>query len=297
MSLSIEKKDQIRDMLGNYCDRYPSIEKAANSLNHVSQTTVYNILRSKYDSIRDQMFRTLRNQIEPLVCPQREWALVQTPTFKDVHFCLRDAHLNNNVTWLVAPSGSGKTVTAEAYVRENKNVFYVLCDEDMGKTDFVAELAKSVGLKIASGRRRREKLLAVLDEIGDLDNALIILDEGDKLRDDVLCYFITIYNRLREKAGIVFLSTPYIKTRIESSLNRQKKGFEEIHSRIDRNYYNADLNTENDVYAICKANGIEDEKMIQSIISDTARYGYDLRRVKKRVKAMRDKAANRIEVE
>ena len=45
----------------------------------------------------------------------------------------------------------------------------------------------------------------------------------NKLTDCVLNYFISIYNRLEGRAGIVFMSTDYIKRRVDNGLRYNKK--------------------------------------------------------------------------
>jgi hypothetical protein len=133
--------------------------------------------------------------------------------------------------------------------------------------------------------------MQVIDAISEMDSPLLIFDEGDKLTDNLLCYFITIYNHLKNKAGIVFLSTDYMQRRMQNGLNRNWKGYQELDSRIGRKFYEAEVPSANDVYAICMANGVTDEKDIAEIVKDAAHYKFDLRRVDRKVRAVRKRAA------
>ena len=49
---------------------------------------------------------------------------------------MNDAQIVKNVTWVVGEAGCGKTTTAKLYASEYGEVFYILCSEDMKKSDF-----------------------------------------------------------------------------------------------------------------------------------------------------------------
>ena len=89
------------------------------------------------------------------------------------------------------------------------------------------------------------------------------------------------------------MSTDYIIKRIENGLRWQRPGYKEFYSRIGRKYFELDDTTPHDVYAICVANGLTDEKDINEVIAESNSCEYDLRRVKKsihrikRIKAIR----------
>lgn len=288
INISEEKKKEIRDLLENYCTRYQSRNSAAESLKNVSASTVSSVLNGKWENISDTMWKSIRSQITDSTT-SREWQIVETPTFKDVYFVLSQAQEDRSMIWLTAKAGSGKTTTAEYYRSQNRNVIYVLCDEDMRKSSFALELARAAGMRLNSQILAREKIMRVIDFIAEMDDPLIIFDEGDKLPDNILCYFITIYNHLKGKAGIVFLSTNFMQKRLANGLNRNWKGYDELDSRIGRKFYEAEEPTANDVHSICKANGVSDEAVIASIIKDAASCNYDLRRVDRKVKAIRKK--------
>ena len=71
MKLTNEQKDEIRGLLQAYVGRYPSQNKAANSLTGISAGTVSIILNGRYESISDEMFIKLRAQIAGKQLP--EW--------------------------------------------------------------------------------------------------------------------------------------------------------------------------------------------------------------------------------
>lgn len=286
--ISNEKKDEIRDLLEKYCNRYTSRNSAAQSLKNVSASTISSILNSRYENISDMMWKSIRSQVSDSTT-NAEWQIVDTPTFREVNFVLRQAQEDQSMIWLTAKAGSGKTMAAEFYRSRHKNVIYLLCDEDMRKGSFSIELARAAGMRINTQKAAREKIMQVIDFIAELDDPLIVFDEGDKLSDNLLYYFITIYNHLKGKAGIAFLSTNYMHRRMEKGLRHGWKGYDELESRIGRRFYEAEEPTANDVFAICKANGVADSKEISEIVKDASQCDFDLRRVERKVKAVRKK--------
>lgn len=281
--LVIQDKDAIRDALSAYCDNYPTRNRASESLNGVSAATVSQILNSKYANISDDMFTKIAAQIG---FSFEKWQLHESTAFKEITYAFSDAQLYKNVTWVVGDAGCGKTTAAIDYRKNHRNVFYILCSEDMRKSDFVREIAKQVGAP-TDGTNLRDTLEYAISMIAFLNNPLIIFDEGDKLTDSVFNYFISIYNRLEGHSGIVFLSTDYIKRRMENGLRYNKKGYKEINSRIGRRFFDVRATTQNDIYAICQANGLTSEMEIKKVLKDAEASENDLRRVKKVVHAQK----------
>lgn len=278
---TIQSKDAIRDALIEYCSNYPSQNRASESLTGVSAGTVSQICNSKYTNISDDMFTRIATQIGYSL---ERWTLTESDTFNRITFALNDAQANKLTTWVVGDAGCGKTTAALEYRRSHRNVFYILCSEDMKKSDFVREIARQVGAPI-DGTNLRDVLEYAISMIAFLNNPLIIFDEGDKLTDSVFSYFISIYNRLENKAGIIFMSTDYIKRRVENGLRYNKKGYKEINSRIGRKFFDVNVATEQDVYAICQANGLTDLAYIKQVQREATQGEYDLRRVRRVVHA------------
>lgn len=280
-ALSNKEKDTIRESLRAYVAKYPSQNKAVGSLKNTSVGTVSNIMNGKYENISDEMFRNIAAQVGNRT-KDTGWQIVETSAYQEIRYALDDAQHWRNVTWIVGEAGCGKTTTANLYTQENREVFYILCSEDMKKGDFVREIARTVGIK-TDGHNIREIWSLILDDVIQMDAPLLIFDEADKLTEPVFHYFISMYNKLEDKSGIVFMSTDYIKKRISLGLRHQKPGYKEFFSRMGRKYFELEETTANDVYSICVANGIQDKKKIEEVIRDAESCDFDLRRVKKAI--------------
>lgn len=275
--LTTEMKEQVRSALIAYRSNYPTLNRAAESLQGVSSATVSQLCNGKYELISDEMFIRIASQIGFAF---DSWTLHEGKTFKEITFALSDAQAYKNVTWIVGDAGCGKTTAAIEYRRTHRNVFYILCSEDMRRSDFVREIAKQVGAPTDT-TNLRDMLENAISMISFLGNPLLIFDEGDKLTDSVFNYFISIYNRLEGHSGIIFLSTDYIKRRMEAGLRYNKKGYKEINSRIGRRFFDVSPTEQNDIYAICQANNLTDRADIEEVLKDARRSDNDLRRVKR----------------
>lgn len=284
-----ELKEQIREQLIQYRERFPSVEICANTLKQVSASTIRNILSQNFKNISDAMWRSIRTQIGG--SGKADWVLVNTTAVEDLKFIMKETQEEQGFRWAVSPAGSGKTVAATMYSQECKNVFHVLCDEDMSKSDFAIELARAVGLRVNTQKKARRLIMEVCEYLAELEDPLLIFDEGDKLKDAIICYFITIYNKLHEVAGVMFLSTDYMERRVENGLKYNKPGYQELWSRLGRKFYQVDNNTTNDVQYICIENGITADKDLQIIKGEAIAADLDMRRVNVKVIAIRRKKA------
>lgn len=278
--LTKNEKERIQEGLRQYVAKFPSQNKAAQSLTGTSSATVSSVLQGKWESISDEMWRNLGAQLGLNGSP--DWQVVETKAYQEMVFAMTDAQGVKNVTWVVGEAGCGKTTTAKLFAQEHGEVFYILCSEDMKKSDFIREIAKRIGQK-TEGYSVRELLDRIIDDLVQMDAPLLLFDEADKLPERVFHYFIDLYNRLEDKCGMVFLSTSYIKRRMSMGLRYNKCGYNEIHSRIGRKFFELEQTSAHDVYAVCVANGITDKGKIAEVVKDSEDYEFDLRRVKKSI--------------
>ena len=276
-----KQKEQIAQRLKAYVAKYPSQNKAVGSLKGTSAGSVSNILNGKWENISEEMWRKVGEQVGT-VGQEQGWTIVETGPYQEISYARNDAQMYKNVTWVVGEAGCGKTTSARIYVEEHKEVFYLQCSEDMYKGEFVREIARLTGIR-TEGFTVRGLWQEILDNLIQMDAPLMIFDEADKLTESVFHYFISLYNKLEDKCGVVFMSTDYIMKRIENGLRWKKPGYKEFYSRIGRKYFMLEDTTVNDVYAICTANGIKEHKDLDEVIKDAEACDFDLRRVKKSI--------------
>ena len=275
-----KQKQQIKEALAAYMAKYPSRNKAAQSLKGVSAPTISSIMNDNWVNISDDMWRNIAAQVCTGV--SGEWQIVATSAHQEMNYVLDDAQRWRNVTRAVGDAGCGKTTAARQYEADHGEVFYILCSEDMRRGDFIRDIARRIGIR-TDGYTLRDNLDAIIAALVQMQHPLLIFDEADKLSERVFHYFIDLYNRLEERCGIVFFSTAYIKRRIKMGLRYDKKGYNEIDSRIGRKFFELEPTGPSDVYAVCAANGLNDKAVISGIIREVEECDFDLRRVKKAI--------------
>ena len=281
------EKRIIVENLKSYIQKYPSQNKAAGSLEGISAGTLSSMLNGNWSRISDSMWTKVAEQVKPTCSSSATgWTIVETGAFQEISYAMQDAQEYMNVTWVVGEAGCGKTTTGRLYAESHKEAFYILCSEDMLKGEFVRTISRRLGIR-SEGYTVRELWQAIIDSIIQMERPLIIFDEADKLPESVFQYFISMYNNLEDRCGVVFLSTDYIKRRISNGLRYGRKGYKEIFSRIGRKYFDLEPTSAQDVYAICTANGITSREDIDKIIKEGDGYDFDLRRVKKSVHRMK----------
>lgn len=275
-----QQKQQIQEALAAYMAKYPSRNKAAQSLKGVSAPTISALMNGNWANISDDMWRNIAAQV--CTATTDEWQIVGTTAHQEMNYVLDDAQRWRSVTWVVGDAGCGKTTAARQYEATHGEAFYILCSEDMRRGDFIRDIARRIGLR-TDGSTLRDALDTISAALVQMQHPLLIFDEADKLSERVFHYFIDLYNRLEERCGIVFFSTAYIKRRIKIGLRYDKKGYNEIDSRIGRKFFELEPTSPSDVYAVCAANGLNDKAVISGIIREVEECDFDLRRVKKAI--------------
>lgn len=276
------KKEQIVNMLWEYCDRYDSQSKAANSLRDVSKSMISLMLNRKWENIADTMWRNVGAQIG---YKENSWELVETSDHRLMKRVLNDAKQNSLVLAITGGAGTGKTFTIKHFQASNKDVFALYCNSFWNKKTFLQEILISMG-KDYKGMNISDMMREIVHAIKILENPIFIFDESDKLSDDILYSFISLYNEVEDECSIVLCATNHLKKSLENGVKLNKKGYNEIWSRIGRKCIALKGVTAADIVAVCEANGITNQKDIQDIIEDSE---CDLRRVKRKVHAIKRK--------
>lgn len=278
--MEITKKNQIKVSLGKYCQLKGSQNKAAKSLG-VSSATVSKILNDDWDLINDEMWRKIASHVN---FSSSDWPLVETRDYRLMNVLLNEAQEYSAVFAICGDAGSGKTESIRSYVNSNKRVFNLCCNEFWNRKMFMTELLSSMG-RDYSGYTVGEMMVEIVKNLKVMDRPLIIMDEADKLSDQVLYFFISIYNSLEGHCGIVMTATDHLEKRIKRGLKLNKKGYKEIYSRIGRKFIQLQGVGSVDIQNICYANGITDEKIIKDVVEDSE---YDLRRVRRKVHTIKN---------
>lgn len=286
-----EEKEMIRVRLGEYCEMKGSQKRAATSLVGVSPATVTQIVTGKWELINEKMWRSIAAQIG---VKQTRWNIVETRNYRALSDIFADAQENALVLAVCGEAGTGKSLTAAHYGTENPNVYVLACSEYWNRKTFLRELLRVMG-KNPAGDTVGDMVDDVVMALKRRENPLIILDEADKLSDQVMFFFITFYNKLEDYCGIVLMATDYLEKKVRRGLRLNKKGYKEIYSRIGRRFVAMPGLSATDISDVCRANGVEGLREIETVKKDCEG---DLRRVKRKCHAfnrMRRQAEERKE--
>lgn len=279
--METNEKKNITAALSAYCGQIGSQNKAANSMRGVSSATISQMLNGNWNDITDEMWRNVAAQIDYTA---KEWTMVRTRQFDRLNGILQDAQEHSLVYGVTGDAGCGKTATVKTYAATSINVLRLSCSEYWNRKKFLCELLRAAGLDY-SGATIADMMDDVIDNIKRKEKPLIILDEADKLSDQVLYFFITLYNELEDRCGLVLCATDYLAKRIRRGVNLNKKGYKEIHSRLGRKFVPLEIVNADDVAAVCIANGITETAIIDQIVEDCDN---DLRRVKRKIHGMKN---------
>ena len=271
----LKEKQRIQARLAEYVEQKGSQNKAARSLNEVSAATISQILSGNWELISDDMWRNIAHQVG---YERRSWNVAATRGYVKMTQILTDAQDNALVLAVVGDAGTGKTEAVRRYVEANRNVYHLCCSEYWNRKHFLTELLRSLGIEAAG--TVTDMMFDALQALKKKDAPLVILDEADKLSDQVLYFFISIYNQLEDHCGILLCATDYLEKRIKRGVRNSRKGYREIFSRVGRKFIGLPLAGTKDVAAICAANGVTDKRDIARIAEEA---DGDLRRVKRLV--------------
>ena len=217
--MTLKEKQNIRVRLAEYVEQKGSQNKAARSLREVSAGTLSQILSGNWDLISDDMWRNIAHQVG---YERRSWAIAQTRGYVKMTQILTDAQDQALVLAVVGDAGTGKTEAIRRYTDANRNVYHLCCGEYWSRKHFLTELLRSLGIE-ATGTVT-DMMYDVLLALKRKDAPLVILDEADKLSDQVLYFFISIYNHLEDHCGILLCATDYLENRIKRGVRNSRKG-------------------------------------------------------------------------
>jgi DNA transposition AAA+ family ATPase len=271
-----QDKIQTVEALERFIVQKGSQNQVAAGMPGVSPAMLSQMKNHNWDNISDDMWRKVSKYVGVTASG---WNYAETRNSSDLKLFFNDSQQFSLVMAITGKAGAGKSETAKKYESENKNAFLLSCNEYWDKRWFLRELLAKMG-KEHSGLTLPEMMHKAVLLLKSLESPIIILDEADKLADNVLLFFITLYNELENHCGIVLMATHFLEKRIKRGVAMEKKGYREIYSRVGLRFIELESTSYSDVEKICKANGIEDPSIIRTISKDC---DGDVRRVRRLV--------------
>lgn len=282
-----EQKKEIRDRLEQYVNQVGGQNQAAAILTSVSAGTLSQVLNGKWEKISDKMWLNIGNQLWDFTPESTgdEWHGVSTRPYNELMTTFEDARRRSMAMAVVANAGTGKSYTARRYAAENGGlVFCITCKEGWKMKAFLKETLRVLGKSSSASDNDNEAMYSVVVEtLRRKPKPALIIDEADKLHNEVFLKFIDLFNDLEDRCALILMATSYLETRLVNGAKRGARGYREIFSRLGNRCVQINRADAADVRAICQANGITDAADIAEITNEAEG---DLRRVKRSVIAL-----------
>ncbi|TKT89504.1 ATP-binding protein [Dyadobacter frigoris] len=305
--ISEQKKNEIVSAIVAERSLLGSMNKVANKLGINAGTISHNLMKSEnWHNVSEKMWTGIAADLG-ISLVNRGWNIAQTNNLKIMHRTLADAQREALFMAVSEKAGSGKTSSIADFVAKDQNssVYSLQCEE-WSRKGFLIRLAKEVGVeagKYDSAEDITEGIVRFFKQRAKDCSPLLILDEADKLKPAAKRFLIPLYNRLEDEIGLVCCGTENLEKEIKNGVRKAEKGYDEIDSRLGRNFVHLVGSLRSDVELICQANGITERDTVdriftkckpitKSINGKFVECVEDVRAVKRAIKAEKLRLAN-----
>ena len=237
------------------------------------------IMAGKYGADEANMLQKIANKLD---YRERNWNIVRSVTnYKQIASVWQDAKEESMWFAIANPAGSGKSETLTDLFNEDRSgtVTLIQAEEWSGRTFLLKLIERTIGshdggLSYQSTGKGYKTLAQLMDIVANyfndmsLERPVLLIDEADKLKPAALRCLIPIFNRTEDRLGVILSGTENLQKEIERGVRTAKKGYDELESRFGRTYIHLKGMNEQDVAAICVANGITNKEVIASIWSE-----------------------------
>jgi len=256
-------KEMIRNKVEEKISTLQISANAASAQIGISAATMSNVLNNTWMlkpelAPSDEMWRKLALWAGVAT----DWNTAYTADFKRMTGICRHAQEMSISKAISFTPGTGKTYALKEYSNSNPSVYYIECEEYWNKKVFLQKLCSVMGIN-NSLLSVPEMVEVIIDFLNSKEKILVIIDEADKLKDPVINFYKTFYNKT--EAGFILCGAPYFKNRIEKGCRLQKQTYQEIFSRIGGEFLRLKGVTDADIKLICEANGIRDIMDIEQV--------------------------------
>lgn len=228
----------------------------------VSPATISQMINNKWELIKDEMWRKVKVSLRI----DGNWQTAETKNYCLLMRLMGDMQAEGLCKAVSYNAGAGKSHAYKEYERQNENVTYLQCATFWTRKHYMAALCRAAGLDDKGSIV--ELVEGFVNYQNGLSNALVIIDQFDKLNDSALDLFMDFYNEMPHVAFLVS-GVPALEKRIRKGCQLNKSGYREFYSRVGRRFFELDDITEGDVKLICEANGIVDDDEFVNITYNT----------------------------
>jgi type II secretory pathway predicted ATPase ExeA len=232
----------------------------------VSAATISNMINHNWELIREGTWSKVASVVN---YSTSIWKLVETTNFRTVTNTANRALNESLFIGIAAPAGSGKSEALQHLAKKSNGIVYIEARE-WAKREFLRNLSQELGLQnkyYHTGNQLETDIIKYFIK-NSHEPQMLIVDQANSLKLSAIKFFIHLYNAMKDKMGIVLAGTDALEGKIKRGVEHNQNGFDEVDSRMGRNFIHLLGNTFNDVKAICEANNIIDKDIIQDIFTE-----------------------------
>ena len=196
-----------------------------------SSSIVSQILNNQYTGDAQYYLRLLANLIG--YEDESKWKYVRTQNVERIKDLCLEAQESARMVAVTGNTGMSKTTTLKRIVNRDKNAYYVLCDVNMKKKDFINAILKELGLD--EGGNVSEKMDAIAKHLISNPNSYLVLDDVGKFELGCKANFFQIqllFDKTKGSCGIVLSGVPTFKKHMQKMHDKDAVGYRELMRRI-----------------------------------------------------------------
>jgi hypothetical protein len=234
----------------------------------VSNATISNMINGKWELIKTEMWMQVASKLNVHFSG---WQIAETTNFKMMWGVLNDAKEHSLFIPVAFIAGSGKTTGVDEFAKAHSESVYVLKADEWAKREFLTALALTLGIEPPKGGLSVSQIGVRISNFFNeraFTKPLLVIDEFKKLKAPAKRWIISFFNRIEDKAGLVVVGTEDLEEEIKRGVRLKMEGYDELESRLGRNYVKLFGATLNDVELICKANGINEREKAAEIFTE-----------------------------
>ena len=258
-----EQKQQVRDALVRYANKFDTQTRASESLEGISSSTISQVKNNNWELLSDRLWHHIAKQVGFF---SGEWQAADTSSYLLLRILFSDAQHYGMTYGIAIGKGLGKTFTAVRYAHEHANTYYIEGNEQLNRKSFMTALMTAAGMNYRDGVP--EMMQYFTDNVEQKEEPLLIVDDAHKLKDRVLHLLVLLSNSLAGKAGIIMMGADSLRTRIIDGVRTKKPGYDEIYKSIGRRFITLNSPGPKDVELVCHANGLYHEEIVTTIKED-----------------------------
>jgi DNA transposition AAA+ family ATPase len=165
------------------------------------------------------------------------WLNVETLQSKEILAELNDAKNNKAAKLIISDTGLGKTNTIKLFKKvHNAGTFVITVGDSYKLGDVLDALLEQLGITTyRTSITARNKMQLIVDKMKELStslNCVIIIDEAENLKPNILRMMKELYDHVIEYSSLVLIGTEQILETIHNRRRRNRTGVPQLWRRF-----------------------------------------------------------------